>query len=254
MSWDQPWSATFRASPARPAGRTTAASYRPSRSWTPSARRSRASSAWAAPSVPDQRVCFMADGFGAAATAAAAPGEEACLAALARGQAREAVAMLMDLYGRSIYGYCRHLLGDADLARDVLQTTFLQAQQDLARFAGRSSIKVWLYGIARHRCLDALKSVRRRERRFAPLEETPTDRAIGAAGETELLAGEMQQLLARCLELLEARSRAAVLLRFQEDLSYPEMASVCEERVSTLQKRVARALPVLRQCLEARME
>jgi RNA polymerase sigma-70 factor (ECF subfamily) len=60
-------------------------------------------------------------------------------------------------------------------------------------------------------------------------------------------------VLARCLELLEARSRAAVLLRFQEEMTYPEMASVCEEDVSTLQKRVARALPVLRACIEARM-
>lgn len=179
--------------------------------------------------------------------------EDPWLDALRRGDVRAAIGTLMDLYGRSIYGYCRHLVGDADLARDVLQTTFLQAHQDLGGFAGRSSIKVWLYGIARHRCLDALKSVRRRERRFTSLEEGPTSPAVSEPRETELLAGEMKHLLAHCLELLEERSRAAVLLRFQEDLSYPEMASVCEERVATLQKRVARALPVLRQCLEARM-
>jgi RNA polymerase sigma-70 factor (ECF subfamily) len=182
-----------------------------------------------------------------------AAAEESCLAALRRGDVREAVGALMNLYGRSIYGYCRHLLGDVDLARDVLQITFLQAQQDLSRFAGRSSIKVWLYGIARHRCLDALKSARRRERRFTAIEEEHSGSAVVAPDEADLLAGEMKQVLARCLHLLEARSRAAVLLRYQEDMSYPEMASVCEERVSTLQKRVARALPVLRQCIEARM-
>lgn len=179
----------------------------------------------------------------------AAANEHACLAALRSGDVREAVGVLMDLYGRSIYGYCRHLVGDVELARDVLQTTFLQAQQDLPRFAGRSSLKAWLYGIARHRCLDALKSARRRERRFTGLEHA--DAAAAEPGEAGLLAGEAKRALARCLEQLEARSRAAVLLRFQEDMSYPEMASVCEERVSTLQKRVARALPVLRQCMEA---
>jgi RNA polymerase sigma-70 factor (ECF subfamily) len=172
---------------------------------------------------------------------------------MAADEVNEAIGALMDLHGRSIYGYCRYLLGDAELARDVLQTTFLQAYQDLGRFAGRSSMKVWLYGIARHRCLDALKSMRRRERRFTALEEAPPAAEVGPSGETELLAGERKRVLARCLELLEARSRAAVLLRFQEEMTYPEMASVCEEDVSTLQKRVARALPVLRACIEARM-
>jgi RNA polymerase sigma-70 factor (ECF subfamily) len=188
-----------------------------------------------------------------AAEASGAPDEEACRAALQRGDRRQAIGMLMDLHGRSIYGYCRHLLGDAELALDVLQTTFLQAYQDVARFAGRSSLKVWLYGIARHRCLDAIKSARRRERRFTPLDDAPSASASAAPGDSAVLAGERKLILARCLERLEARSRAAVLLRFQEEMSYPEMATVCEENVATLQKRVARALPVLRECIEARL-
>ena len=43
---------------------------------------------------------------------------------------------------------------------------------------------------------------------------------------------------------------AAVLLRFQQGLSYPEIARLSNEKAPALQVRVARALPVLRRCLE----
>jgi RNA polymerase sigma-70 factor (ECF subfamily) len=44
----------------------------------------------------------------------------------------------------------------------------------------------------------------------------------------------------------------AVLLRYQEGFSFEEMGRICRERPGTLQQRVARALPVLRACIEKR--
>jgi DNA-directed RNA polymerase specialized sigma24 family protein len=43
-----------------------------------------------------------------------------------------------------------------------------------------------------------------------------------------------------------------VLLRFQQGLSFEEMSAICREKPGTLQARVARALPVLRDCIEMR--
>ena len=60
-------------------------------------------------------------------------------------------------------------------------------------------------------------------------------------------------MLAECLQKLQPAARQAVVLRYQEELSYDEAAAVSGVRVGTLQQRVARALPVLRKCVEARM-
>ena len=50
---------------------------------------------------------------------------------------------------------------------------------------------------------------------------------------------------------LAPRVRTAVLLRYQQGLSYPEIARLSNEKAPALQVRVARALPLLRRCLEA---
>ena len=179
-----------------------------------------------------------------------ADGEQRALAALERGDREQALTLLMDAYGESVFRYCRRMVGDSDLANDVHQTTYVQAFEALPRFERRSSLRTWIFGIARHRCLDALKARRRRERRFEVLDELPDQPALGAEQETGLAVREFSRGLERCLEGLTPASRTAVLLRYAEGFSYPEMASVCGDEPGTLRVRVARALPVLRGCLE----
>ncbi len=57
--------------------------------------------------------------------------------------------------------------------------------------------------------------------------------------------------VARCLEGLAPPIRLALLLRYQEGFSYEEMGEMCRERPVTLQRRVVRAMLVLRRCLES---
>ena len=171
--------------------------------------------------------------------------------ALAAGDREAVLSILMAAYGTVLYRFCRQLVADPDLAQDVHQTTFLQAFESLTGFGGRSSFRTWLFGIARHRCLDALKGARRRERRITFLGELPEPPEPGPPADAGLSRLDRRTVLRRCLEELVPRVRAALLLRFQGDFSYQEMARISRERAPTLQARVARALPVLRRCLEA---
>src|SRR5205823_13778269 len=123
------------------------------------------------------------------------------------------------------------------------------AFNDFDDFGGTAAVRSWLYGIARHRCLDALKHRRRWSRRFSLSGEShePADEASPV---DERLASRSQgDLLRHCLGKLAPHARIAVLLRYQEDMAYEEMGRICRERAATLQARVARALPVLRRCL-----
>lgn len=182
--------------------------------------------------------------------AAVAPGERAILKALDEGDRDTALRLLMRDYGSAVYRYCRRMVGDGDLADEVHQMTFVQAYEAMARFAGRSSLRTWLFGIAHHRCLDALKISRRREKRFQPLDGLPDHPAPAETAEDRLATRSRVGALERCLRDLAPRVRAAVLLRFQQGVTYEEMARLEGERAPTLQARVARALPVLRRCLE----
>ena len=156
----------------------------------------------------------------------------------------------MRAYGTAVYRYCRQMVGEDDLAQEVHQMTFVQAHEGLPKFARRSSLRTWLFGIARHRCLDLLKMSRRRQRRFEPLEAAPEPPEPGGSVEERLAGRSVARALGRCLGGLAPQVRTAVLLRFQQGLSYPEIARLSDEKAPALQVRVARALPALRRCLE----
>jgi RNA polymerase sigma-70 factor, ECF subfamily len=180
-----------------------------------------------------------------------ADSEAAARDALSRGDRRQALALLMGLYGKATYNFCRHMLGDAALAEDVLQTTFVQAFADFGRYRGQSSLRNWLQGIARHRCLDTLKMARRENRHLAR-PETPVDVEADMPGTDEQLhVGTLGKHLAPCLDGLKTEVREAILLRFMQQLSYEEMAKLTGERAATLQMRVTRAMSGLKKCLEA---
>jgi len=162
-----------------------------------------------------------------------------------------ALRALMRRHGAAVYRYCREELHDATLAEDVHQQIFIQAHRDMATFAGRSTLRAWLFAIARHRVLDAAKS---RRRALAHIEE---DDAADATDPTPP-AGQrlddlrLRQALIACVARLGAHVRTAILLRYQQDFTFEEMAEICGARPGTLQARVARALPLLRACIAAR--
>ncbi len=176
--------------------------------------------------------------------------ERAALAALERGSVDDALVVLMREYGTAVYRYCRQMVTDDDLAQEVQQMTFVQAHEGLARFGRRSSLKTWLFGIARHRCLDILKMHRRRHKRFGPIEEAPDVPEPVSSVEDRLSERSVARVLESCLRGLAPRVRTAVLLRYQQGLSYPEIARLSNEKAPALQVRVSRALPLLRRCLE----
>lgn len=175
--------------------------------------------------------------------------EEAARESVLQGDVGAALTLLMESYGREIFRHCYQVLGDRELAADVHQTVFVQAYRDLTRFDGRSSFRTWLYSIARHRCLDAIKMRRRWRLRFflgsaeREIDPTPSVREV-------LEEHADARAVEGALQTLKPEVRIAVLLRYREEMSFEEMASVCGVRATTLQARVARALPKLRKALE----
>jgi RNA polymerase sigma-70 factor (ECF subfamily) len=74
----------------------------------------------------------------------------------------DAFRELTEPYRRELQVHCYRMLGSLQDAEDALQDTLLAAWQGLAGFAGRASIRTWLYRIATNRCLNALRSASRR--------------------------------------------------------------------------------------------
>src|SRR5947209_3170635 len=85
------------------------------------------------------------------------------LFARARGGEEPAFAALVRRYERELYGYLRRYLGDATLADDVFQNTFLQVFTKIGKYEAGRPVRPWLYTIATHQAVDALRRNNRRQ-------------------------------------------------------------------------------------------
>jgi RNA polymerase sigma-70 factor (ECF subfamily) len=165
-----------------------------------------------------------------------------------------ALRQLMARHGNTVWRYCRDELRDAALADDVKQQVFIEAFRDLRNFQRRATVKVWLLAIARHRVLDAAKKRRSARNYFAETGPAVPD-AVDAAptAEEALDEARLHTALLDSVDELPDGTRMALLLHYEHGLTFAEIARLCRERSGTLCARVARALPLLRRRIEARL-
>ena len=109
-------------------------------------------------------------------TTAAAETDRGLLEAALRGDG-DAFRALIEPHRRALHVHCYRMLGSVHDADDAVQETMLRAWRRLDTYAGRASIRAWLFGIATHACLDAL---RQRSRRVLPP-------AVAAAADPEAI-------------------------------------------------------------------
>ena len=172
-------------------------------------------------------------------------------AALEAGDGDQAMEILVELHGEHVYRYCRRLLGEGADSDDASQTVFMQAFQSLKDLTRVRSARAWLLGIARNRCLDRLRALRRGPE---PLEDNDLHAIVEQhpgfpASDDD---PRVRKALDDCLDELDPRSRAVLVLRFHDELTYEEMSRLTSDTPGALRVRLVRALPLLRRCLESK--
>jgi RNA polymerase sigma factor (sigma-70 family) len=154
------------------------------------------------------------------------------------------VRAAMARYEGPLLRYAASLTGDLDLARDVVQDTFVRLwRSDPDRL--RDGLAAWLFTVCRNRALD----VRRKEHRMGRLDDAPAVAVAGLEPDPGALAevsAAHREVLA-VLRTLPASQQEVVRLKFQAGLSYKEIAAATGHSVTNVGYLLHTALTTVRE-------
>jgi RNA polymerase sigma-70 factor (ECF subfamily) len=173
-------------------------------------------------------------------------GDDEALMTLAAAGNKPAFAVLVNRYLGRVTQFCLRFVGERSAAQELAQEVFLEVWLRRDRYRSQGKFTVFLFVLARHRCLNRVRDEGRRGRR----EKVAHDETALAPSQLEaLLERERQRQVQDALLRLSPKLREAVLLRFEQRLDYPEVARILGCPESTTRSRVRLAMLALRDAI-----
>jgi len=169
---------------------------------------------------------------------------------------------LVHRYERELYRYLARYTGDASLAEDIFQNTFLQVHLKKALYEDGRPVRPWLYSIATHQAVDALRKAGRHPtvsldvRGNAQGDSEPSALVDVLVGDgrnplTELEGEEHKEWVRTAIEKLPDSLRQTLILAYFQDLKYREIAEIQKIPVGTVKSRLHAALAKLQEMAKA---
>ena len=161
----------------------------------------------------------------------------------ATGREDSGLERFRDFYRESlpqVYGYFLHRVGwDTATAQDLTQDTYLAVVRHLREAGHQENLSMpWVIGVARHKLVDHLRKMARDERKLCLVRDAVrTDRDLPSETSDQALA---------VLAALPAFQRAALALRYLDDLPVPQVAVTLGRSVRATESLLARGRAAFR--------
>lgn len=181
---------------------------------------------------------------------------EQALIQRARKGDQEAFAALVTEHQRYVYNLALRVVKNEDEALDLAQETFVRAWTALPNFRGQSQFRTWLYRIVTNLCYNRLPNLRRSLNDLGDdvITELPeTDIAFDNPAHG-LESRELRAYLHQAIDELDENYRLLIALRYQNELSYEEIAAMLNLPLGTVKTGLFRAKEQLRRALERYQE
>lgn len=159
---------------------------------------------------------------------------------------RQAMDTLVRQYERPVYNAAFRMLGNADDAADVTQTTFIKALENIDSFKSGYRFFSWVYRIAVNESINQLK-------RRKPSETFDDTRASSAPMPDELAAaGQVSREVQTALMELQESHRSVLVLKYFTGCSYREIGEILEIPEKTVKSRLFSARQQMKEQLQQR--
>jgi RNA polymerase sigma-70 factor, ECF subfamily len=175
--------------------------------------------------------------------------EAALVVRIAAGDRGGPLEVLYDRYARRVYGLGLTLLGDAGLAEELVQETFVRLWRSSGRFdPARASVRTFLFTLARRAAVDLFRRQSSRPRSAGPLDEGHEALTSDDAFEQLLLGLDVRA----ALDALSPKHREVLELHVLADLTQAQVAERLDVPLGTVKTRTYHALRALRDALRER--
>ncbi len=153
---------------------------------------------------------------------------------------------LVDLHQVKVRNTCMGMLHDASEADDMSQEVFIEIFTSIRKFKGESTLSTWMYRIAINKCLNHLRSKKRKNwiKRIGNSFETQTEMTEISdykEPQTILENTEKEKMLKAAVDSLPDNQRVAFVLSKYDELSNPEIAEIMKTTVSSVESLNFRA-------------
>ena len=163
---------------------------------------------------------------------------------------RNAYSELVRAHSQGVLNVIYRMCGNMQVAEDAAQETFIQAWLKLQSYRPGTSLRNWLYRIAVNTAIDML----RKEKHILPGEIDDLNLRDSQPGpETLATNSERTEMVQEAVLALPDASRAVLVLREFEGLSYKEISESLEIPVGTVMSRLNYARKLLREKLEVKL-
>ncbi|HJQ13351.1 MAG TPA: sigma-70 family RNA polymerase sigma factor [Anaerolineales bacterium] len=168
----------------------------------------------------------------------------------AKNGERNAFSELVCIHAQGVRNLIYRMYGNAQIAEDAAQETFIQAWLHLHSYRSQMSLRNWLYRIAVNAATDML----RKEKRILPGDLEDLQLSDPQPGpEAVAFQEERTALIQKAVLSLPDACRAVLVLREYEGFSYQEIADALEIPVGTVMSRLNYARKLLRNNLEQKL-
>ncbi|MBN1313342.1 MAG: sigma-70 family RNA polymerase sigma factor [Anaerolineae bacterium] len=162
---------------------------------------------------------------------------------------RQAFGELVRHHREGVVTVVYRLCGDANMAEDAAQEAFIRAWQHLPGYQPRSPFRNWLYRIATNVALDVLRG----EKQTVDVDALPLA-ASGPSPEAAVENMERAEYVRQTVLALPPASRAVLVLREYEELSYQEIADTLDIPIGTVMSRLSYARKLMLEALASHVE
>ena len=161
---------------------------------------------------------------------------------------------LYSAYERRVLQYARTIVRDLGTAEEVVSDTMLAVWDGARTFNRTSRVSTWIFGIARHKALDALRRAGKggRPARHLALEDAVEIASEAPTPDSVAQQGSMREAMQAAFSGLSPEHQEILYLAFFEDMPYEEIASLLSLPVNTVKTRVYYAKGSLKAQIERR--